>query len=416
MKADTRLLGGDVPEKGHAGRNKRKPKAALAAGAVFLSGALGFSGLALSSLSGQPIRAGASEGNEIVLVSPEEETDVQEITADDFLGYFTEGQEIILEPVEETAKEEIIEEEPAGEEAAEGTENLLVAGVDGQINVRREPDDDAEIVGVLYQDCAGELISEEGDWVQLVSGDVTGWARRGGFLFGEEAEEKAKETGTLTATVNASSLYLRSEPDSGAETLGTIEGGEEVAVLSEDTDGDNWVEVEAEGKTGYINTQYADIGLSFLSGDTMDAYYERLEAEISARSSSKGTGVSVTRMGTYEGTADDLTLLAAIIYCEAGGEPYEGKVAVGNVVLNRVKSVAFPDTVEAVIRSPGQFSPVASGRFDRILTSGRIPESCYQAAEDAMNGISYVNVCLFFKNPHIAGAHAGITIGNHVFW
>ena len=112
----------------------------------------------------------------------------------------------------------------------------------------------------------------------------------------------------------------------------------------------------------------------------------------------------------------DRTLLAAIIYCEAGGESYEGKVAVGNVVLNRVKSAAFPDTVEAVIRSPGQFSPVASGRFDRILTSGRIPESCYQAAEDAMNGISYVNACLFFKNPHIAGAHAGITIGNHVFW
>ena len=412
MKADTRLLSGD---EGHTGRDKRKSKAALAAGAVFLSGAFCLSGLVLSSLSRQPIRAGASEGNEIVLISPEGETDVQEITADDFLGYFTEGQEIIPEPVEETAKESAAEE-TITEEPAEEAENLLVAGVDGQINVRREPNDDAEIVGILYQDCAGELISEDGDWVQLVSGDVTGWARRDGFLFGEEAQEKVEGTGTLTATVNASSLYLRSEPDSGADTLGTIESGEEVAVLSEDTDGDNWVEVEAEGKTGYINTQYADIGLSFLSGDTMDAYYERLEAELSARSSSKGTGVSVTRTEAYAGTADDLTLLAAIIYCEAGGEPYEGKVAVGNVVLNRVKSAAFPDTVEAVIRSPRQFSPVASGRFDRILTSGRIPESCYQAAEDAMNGISYVNACLFFKNPHIAGAHAGITIGNHVFW
>ena len=411
MKADTRLLCGD-----EGGKPKgRKPKAVLAAGAIFLSGAFCLSGLALSSLSKPPIQAGASEGNEIVLISPEGETNVQEITADDFLGYFTEGQEIIPEPVEETA-EEPVTEEIIPEEPAEGPENLLVVGVDGQINVRREPDDDAEIVGVLYQDCAGELISEDGDWVQLVSGDVTGWARRDGFLFGEEAKEKAEGTGTLTATVNASSLYLRSEPDSGADTLGTIESGEEVAVLSEDTDGDNWVEVEAEGKKGYINTQYADIGISFLSGDTMDAYYERLEAELSARSSSKSTGVSVTRMGTYEGTADDLTLLAAIIYCEAGGEPYEGKVAVGNVVLNRVNSAAFPDTVEAVIRSPRQFSPVASGRFDRILTSGRIPESCYQAAEDAMNGISYVNACLFFKNPHIAGAHAGITIGNHVFW
>lgn len=113
---------------------------------------------------------------------------------------------------------------------------------------------------------------------------------------------------------------------------------------------------------------------------------------------------------------DDLMQLSAIIYCEAGGESYEGQVAVGAVVLNRVKSPSFPNTVSEVIRAAGQFSPVSSGRFDRVLSSGSIPAVCIQAAQDALNGANPVGSALYFKNPKKAGAHAGLTIGNHVFW
>ena len=65
--------------------------------------------------------------------------------------------------------------------------------------------------------------------------------------------------------------------------------------------------------------------------------------------------------------AGDLELLAALIECEAGGEPYEGKLAVGSVVLNRVASSHFPNSVVGVIYQSGQFSPVASGRFATVL-------------------------------------------------
>lgn len=111
--------------------------------------------------------------------------------------------------------------------------------------------------------------------------------------------------------------------------------------------------------------------------------------------------------------AGDLDVMAAIIECEAGGESYTGKVAVGAVVLNRVRSPKFPSTVLEVIMQNRQFSPVASGRFALVLARGA-NESCYQAAQDAMAGASPVGNCLFFRTP-IPGL-TGMQIGGHIFY
>lgn len=110
----------------------------------------------------------------------------------------------------------------------------------------------------------------------------------------------------------------------------------------------------------------------------------------------------------------DLRLLASIIYCEAGGEPYEGKLAVGAVVINRVLSSRYPDTVVGVIYQRKQFSPVASGRLELVLTTNRATESCYEAAREAMSGVTNVGSCLYFRTP-IPGL-TGISIGGHVFY
>ncbi|MED9902721.1 MAG: cell wall hydrolase [Lachnospiraceae bacterium] len=110
----------------------------------------------------------------------------------------------------------------------------------------------------------------------------------------------------------------------------------------------------------------------------------------------------------------DRALLAAIIYCEAGGEPYEGQLAVGAVVMNRVLSSRYPDTVVGVIYQKSQFSPVGSGRLEVVLASGRATESCYRAADEAMAGMTNVGNCLYFRTP-IEGL-TGINIGGHVFY
>ncbi len=110
----------------------------------------------------------------------------------------------------------------------------------------------------------------------------------------------------------------------------------------------------------------------------------------------------------------DRYLLANLIYCEAGNQPYEGQVAVGAVVMNRVRSAVFPDTVVGVIYQKRQFSPAGSGRLALALAEDHATAACYKAADEAMAGATTVGDCLFFRTP-IEGL-TGIQIGGHIFY
>lgn len=110
----------------------------------------------------------------------------------------------------------------------------------------------------------------------------------------------------------------------------------------------------------------------------------------------------------------DRYLLANLIYCEAGNQPYAGQVAVGAVVINRVKSSVFPDTMVGVIYQNKQFSPVGSGRLALALAEDHATAACYKAADEAMAGATTVGDCLFFRTP-IEGL-TGIQIGGHIFY
>ena len=101
---------------------------------------------------------------------------------------------------------------------------------------------------------------------------------------------------------------------------------------------------------------------------------------------------------------------ASLIFCEAGNQPYEGQVAVGAVVLNRVKSSVYPNSVSEVIYQSGQFSPAMSGWLDRVRANAGYSESALQAAEDALNGSNPVGDCLYFST----GGY-GMQIGDHFF-
>jgi len=104
-------------------------------------------------------------------------------------------------------------------------------------------------------------------------------------------------------------------------------------------------------------------------------------------------------------------LLAAIIHTEARGEPLIGQIAVGNVVLNRMRHSNFPDTIETVIRQPGQFCPVREGSFDATLTNGMYNHSL-DAALAVLSGITVIDSNMLFFNSLGFGT---IQIGNHWF-
>lgn len=103
-------------------------------------------------------------------------------------------------------------------------------------------------------------------------------------------------------------------------------------------------------------------------------------------------------------------LLAALIFCEAGNQPYEGQVAVGAVVMNRVRSESYPGTVQEVIYQSGQFTPAMTGWLDSVLAKGGYTESAMQAAADALAGSNPVGDCLYFST----GGY-GTKIGDHYF-
>ena len=112
-------------------------------------------------------------------------------------------------------------------------------------------------------------------------------------------------------------------------------------------------------------------------------------------------------------TPQDVELLAALIQCEAGGEPYVGQVAVGSVVMNRVEAAEHPSSIPDVIYAAGQFSPVRNGSLSRTLSTGDISQSCRQAAIEALAGSEPVGDKLYFRR--VNGRH-GQVIGNHVFY
>ncbi len=108
----------------------------------------------------------------------------------------------------------------------------------------------------------------------------------------------------------------------------------------------------------------------------------------------------------------DLQIMAAIIECEAGGEPYVGKIAVGSVIMNRVRSDKFPNTIIEVIHQKSQFTPVKSGRFAIVLARGANAE-CVRAAQEVLNGANNISALFFRMNN---GLIDGTIIGNHVFY
>ena len=143
-------------------------------------------------------------------------------------------------------------------------------------------------------------------------------------------------------------------------------------------------------------------------------------AQLAAQAQAKAAAEEAARIAaeaqaaqTAAISAEELKLLANIIYCEAGSESYVGKVAVGNVIMNRVKSASQPNTITEVVYAKGQFSPVRNGSLQRALSSDKADAACYQAAIEALAGAQPVGGKLFFRRNN---GRSGQVIGHHVFY
>ena len=280
----------------------------------------------------------------------------------------------------------------------------VLANVEDYVTVRQEPNADSKAIGRMFKGDGGMIIEQTEDgWTKVKSGNVEGYVSNEYLHFGQDAYEASQEAATLTATSLTGGLRIRSEASTEAKILKNVEEGAKLTVIEQQ---DEWVQVQyAEDKTGFVSAEFVDVNYELGEAMTMEEI-EKKEAEEKREKLKQ-------QLTAMQANGDEVTLLAALIQAEAGNQPYEGQVAVGAVVMNRVRSGRY-SSILAAIYAPGQFGVVSNGSIGRYLSSPKA--SCRQAAQEAINGYTTVGSFTHFKNAAspVSGDH--IVIGNHVFY
>lgn len=302
----------------------------------------------------------------------------------------------------EESSEDTESDEKAEDKVEEST--MILANVNEYVNIRESAQKDADKVGVLYKDCGGTLLEQKDGWSKISSGDVEGWVMDEYLYIGEKAEDKAEEDGMLSAVSTTQSLRVRKAPSDDAGVYGLLACDQTVEFVSDEGE---WIAVNYDGKTGYVSADYVDVEYDIAVAESMEAIAarERQAAEEKAKRNAQKEAVMTT--------ASEADILAALIQCEAGGESYEGQLAVGSVVMNRVRCGGYPDSISEVVYASGQFTPANSGKMNNLILNGNIKESCRMAAQEAINGNCNVGDALHFRR---SGSRDGYVIGSHVFW
>ncbi len=307
------------------------------------------------------------------------------------------------------AKSELSEEEQLWE-------TRLMAEVNDFLYVRASADENAEIIGKMYKGDVAEIVETGDEWTHVTSGNVDGYVHNDYVVTGQEAYEYATANVETSAEVQTNGLRIRSEASEDAAVVTVVSEGTDLQVDTSVEASEEWVAVTYGGSTRYVSAEYVEVELNLGEAVTIEeeqAELQRLAEEEAARKAAQVTEVTTVQNEAVTASVDDITLLAAIIQCEAGNECYEGQLAVGAVVMNRVRSGNYPSTISEVIYQRGQFSPAGSGKLAERIASG-IKDSCIQAAQEALNGTDNTGGATKFRRA--SSGHAGVVIGNHVFF
>lgn len=318
------------------------------------------------------------------------------------------------------AEKETAEVVAAGEtEDTEDTDNeewqnRLMADVDEFLYVRAGGDENAEIVGKLYNGAVAEIVEVGDTWTHIVSGNVDGYVKNDYCVTGEDAFAYAVENVETQAEIQTDGLRVRSEADENGKVLTAVSTGTTLTVDTEAETDDKWVAVKYGDSTAYVSADYVTTDLAL--GEAVTIEEEKAALAKKAAEEAKAaqvTGTQTVQKESVAASVDEVTLLAALIQCEAGNESYEGQLAVGAVVMNRVRSGRYPGSVSGVIYDAGQFTPAATGAVASVAANGP-KASCIQAAQEALAGADNTGGATCFRRA--SSGMAGVVIGNHVFF
>jgi len=318
--------------------------------------------------------------------------------------------------------------------------NKIISYTNERLCMYAEPEYTSDVVGVMYSGTEADIVKLGSEWTEVTSGGVTGYIKNTDVLFGKEAQKIAETIGDKEAVAQTDGLVVYSEASASSSQVAELSKGESVGAYEEC---DGYVMISYDGGYGYVKADGVSISYGLDSAISIEEEKKRqaeeaaaaakkaaeeAAAKAAAAAKEKYASVSTTARSSYSASADEIHLLAAIVYWESGWEPANGQLAVANVVLNRVLSSRFSqNTIASVIYAPGQFSGVAengapSARFQAVLNMSNEQlnqRGCYDAAVTALSGQNNIGDLLFFINVRKANYNKYTSytiINNHCFY
>ena len=274
--------------------------------------------------------------------------------------------------------DEVMKEDTAQSAAAASTESSETSAASTQSGADLQAQAESQNDAALYLSQAAAQAKDIQDAASMAS------------------EDAASTESTATAATAASTEAAAAVSTEAAPTAGT----EAAAAATTET------------AVAQTQTQQQTPAASYQAAQALQAL-QQVQLQ-QAQAAAQAAQVQAAAQTNTAVSASDRELLAAIIYCEAGNQSHTGKVAVGNVVMNRVNSAKFPNSISSVVYQRGQFSPAGSGWLNRVLKRGSVPADCYAAADEALAGSKPVGGSVFFMRRELHSS--GTIIGAHCFW
>ena len=281
------------------------------------------------------------------------------------------------------------------------------------LDIHAEANTASAVVGQVMEDGHVAILAKYNDWVQIQAGEIAGWVPAENLVETEISNEEAVAANEQVIAERTGATA--SEDEFFAEE--EVQQDETAALQAEASEAaqNEIEEVQAAEEAARIEAEAQAKAAAAEAAQLEAEAQAKAAAEEAARIAAEAQQAALAAQAAQTAaiSAEELKLLANIIYCEAGSESYVGKVAVGNVIMNRVKSASQPNTITEVVYAKGQFSPVRNGSLQRALSSDKADAACYQAAIEALSGAQPVGDKLFFRRNN---GRSGQVIGHHVFY
>lgn len=193
----------------------------------------------------------------------------------------------------ETADTAEVEQETKTEEKKKV---MIVAQVDGYVNVRAHADENSKILGKLHDDSVGTVIKEKDGWYKIKSGSVTGYVKA---EYVEVATKKLlRKVGTRIATVDTETLRVRKKADADAKVIELVPGGENLIVVSEAKKDDGWIKVSVEGGEGYVSADYVVLSTEYTYAESKEEEAARLAEEEADRKAAEAAAAAAAEQSS----------------------------------------------------------------------------------------------------------------------